>query len=372
MPEKAEDHDSDDDSSDKETFGPSIERYGDDGLAENLIGLTMEMKFISCEEACRGVVKSVLQDASCQDDQVFEVIWTCGQDPTEYSSKMSPDDIIGWHFFTHIQEPPTWFDERRGTKCTQLFRSSSSSSSSTKLINFKFPAEAEEYFPFVKDDANKRWPITIFRLNDPLIPPTYFGGKTKSYPLSLLLTIIVICKDYDPSTILPIVIASEGNEIFKLTDQFTRYLSGRKERWEELAALNSVAKLAAAKVHRVESDDDWKIAYENVQALVLTLSENFESTYHDWKLGGTDESIFDVCAKIVLLVGVTFLQPPSQACQDICDRDKAFLGEHVMAGSFVNMINNDEDFDKGCPVESEIWKALKEEYEQYGIFYSKN
>jgi hypothetical protein len=352
------------DDSDKKTFGPSIETYGEDGLAENLIGLTMEMKFLSCEEACRGVVKSCLHDSNDQDEQVFQVIWTCGDDPEEYSSELCPDDIIGWHIFTHNKEPPTWFDERRGTESTQLFRSSSSPPSSPfKLVNFRLPCEGETYFPLMKDDVDERWCSTVHRLNDPDVPPTSYGGNLKSYPLSLLLTIIVMCKEVDPSTILPLVIA-EGNEIFKLTDQFTRHLSGRSEMREELVALYQLVQMVIYKAEQANDDDNWKIAYENAQALILTLSEKFESVHHGWKMVDLPESIIEVCAKIVLIVGSVLLRPPSLACKAICERDKAFLGEHLMAGTFVDEISDNEDFDEEHPVASAVWKHLREKYEQ--------
>jgi hypothetical protein len=365
MAMEAEDYDSD-----EEIFGPSIDRYGEDGLAENLIGLTMEMNFVSCEEACRGVVKSCIKDSGCGDDQIFQVIWTCGDDPTEYSSKLCPDDIIGWHIFTHNQEYPTWFDERRGTESSQLFRSSSSPpSSSFKLINFRLPAdEVEEYFPFMKDDPDERWWATLNRLTDPDVPPTYFGGNLKSYPLSLLLTIIVIFKEsMDPSTILPLVIA-KGNVIFKLTDQFTRSLSGKPGMRAELAALHKLVQRVAAKVKQVKDDDSWKTAYEHVQALILTLSENFESAHGGWNMVNLPESIFEVCAKIVLTVGGVLLHPPSLACKAICERDKAFLGEHLMAGTFVSLISDEENFDEDHPVASGVWKQLQAEYEEWNPY----
>ena len=84
-------------------FGPSIDRYGESGLSESLIGLTMEMNFVSCEETCRGVVKSCLQDSRNSDEQAFQGIWTCGDDPEEHSSELYRDDILPWYFFTHNQ-----------------------------------------------------------------------------------------------------------------------------------------------------------------------------------------------------------------------------------------------------------------------------
>jgi hypothetical protein len=332
-------------------FGPSIDRHGDYNLSESLFGLTIEMKFVFCEETCRGVVKSCSQD-------LFQVIWTCGDDPEEYTSELDSDDILAWHFFTHNQEPPTWFDATPGTMSTQFFRPSLSSSS--KLVNFRLPLT--ESFPSAMDDADERWWATITRLNDPDVPPSYFGGNLKSYPLSLLLTMIVIAKGIDPSTIVPLVIAS-GSKIFKLTDKFTRSLTGSGR--SELAAVNKLVQLVAVKVKQVEDDNDWNIAYENVQALILTLSENFESAHTTWTTLNSAEPILEVCAKIVLIVGTVLLHPPSQACKVICERDKEFLGEYLMTGTFVSPMSNHEDcFEEDHPVASRVWKELQEKYQQ--------
>jgi hypothetical protein len=343
-------------------FGPSIERYGDSGISDCLIGLTMEMKFVSCEETCRGVVKSCKQDSNSGDDQLFQVMWTCGDDPEEYSSELYSDAIIAWHFFTHNQEPPTWFDARLSTMSThQIFQFSLSPSS--KLVNFHLPCQAEQFFPSVKDDADGRWLATTNRLNDPDVPPSYFGGKLKSYPLSLLLTVIAITKDDNPSTILPFVIDPD-NKVFKLTDQFTRSLSGSER--SELAAVNKLLQLVAVKAEQVKDDDDWNIAYEHVQALILTLSRNFESAHSSWTILNSSEPILKACAKIVVIVGgVLLLHPPSPACKVICERDKAFLGEYLMTGSFVSPIgDHEDDFEEDHPVASGILKILQEEYEQ--------
>jgi hypothetical protein len=345
-------------------FGPSIDRYGDaGGLSESLIGLTMEMKFVSCEETCRGVVKSCKRDSNSSDDQVFQVIWKCGDDPEEYSSELYSDAIIAWHFFTHNQEPPDWFDTKLSTILSthQIFQLSLSASSS-KLVNFHLPCEAGTYFPSAKDDVDERWWATISRLNDPDVPPSYFGGKLKSYPLSLLLTIIAISKDVDPSTILPLVIAPD-NKVFKLTDQFTRSLSGSDR--SELVAVNKLVQLVADKAAQVEDDDDWNIAYEYVQALILTLSQNFERAHSSWTTLNSSEPILKVCAQIVIIVDAVLLHPPSQACKVICERDKAFLGEYLMSGTFVSPIgDHEDDFEEDHPVASGIWKKLQEEYEQ--------
>jgi hypothetical protein len=55
----------------------------------------------------------------------------------------------------------------------------------------------------------------------------------------------LISKEEDLSTILPLVIAPQDNEIFKLTDQFTRFISGRPEKGQGLAALHELVQLVA-------------------------------------------------------------------------------------------------------------------------------
>ena len=99
--------------------------------------------------------------------------------------------------------------------------------------------------------------------------------------------------------------------------------------------------------------------------MILTLSEKFENAHSDWTTIDSPEPILEVCAKIVLIVGSVLLHPPSQACKVICERDKAFLGEYLLTGTFVSAISNDEDyFEEDHPVASGIWKELQEKYEQ--------
>lgn len=63
-----------------------------------------------------------------------------------------------------------------------------------------------------------------------------------AYPLPIVLTIILICKEFDPSVKLPMIVTNESKVVFELADKFARRLNtqGSRTGYQELDNLEDI------------------------------------------------------------------------------------------------------------------------------------
>jgi hypothetical protein len=341
--------------------GPDVERWlwnqeQNQEHDESLIGLELCLDFGVLGE-CTGKV------TSSAGDKMLRVAWTCAPNHDEtFESELPADAVIAWYFRGRAAPIPSWAvdaAEPRAVGCP-LFNASAG----TKLVNFALPLDANEYFPWVDDERNNRWWATLCRLNDPPAAEAYAPGMA-SYPLPLLLTIILVTKEEfgDPDVQLPTVVVEGKAEVYALADSFARRLSGSSERrmgYGELKALEKLIGTVAATVppaSATSDDERWRRAYTNVEALVLTLSEQFEEVDDNWQYADDPERVESVCASVILTIGAVLLHAPSVATRRELSDNWAEISRHMKAGSFVSGIR-DDDFKTKFPDACRAWELL--------------
>ena len=174
--------------------GPSVELWRAHGFDESLVGLRFSLSFAD-HGTCHGEVASVLEPK--YGESLFLVTWTCvaasgsstaaavGSNES-FRSELTAEVVLGCHF--RGKSRPKWMGEKykRGHECPLLMLPPGA-----ELVDFEMPMEAEQFFPWVADDEDSRWWVTLCRLNDPACAAGY-GPGMKAYPLPLLLTIIVL------------------------------------------------------------------------------------------------------------------------------------------------------------------------------------
>jgi hypothetical protein len=224
---------------------------------------------------------------------MYEVTWTCGPKHQEQfkSKNLSLEGVLGWHLRSHAGPPaptgtdgdedwPEWDDHRtRGKQCSLL----GATNIGAKLVDFELPIDGQEFFYGVDTDRDQRWWATIARLNDPSAASMY-APHIPSYPLPWLLTIILVTKEEmgDPSVKFPTLVVPGKKEVYDLADRFARRLcgsGGSQMGYGELIALEEIVQTVAATIPAAgckATDASWLRAYMNVEALLLTLSHQFE------------------------------------------------------------------------------------------------
>jgi len=204
-----------------------------------------------------------------------------------------------------------------------------------------------------------RWQTTLHCLNDPVCACEYDPFGTE-----LLLTMIRIAKEQDPSTKLPIIVTTKDQEaVLKLADQYARRMSRSSggARGELKALREIVGKLVTAsrKPKRDNSSDDkaWKQAYQQCEAIILVLSTTYEHDYDNWCMTCRPEQEGQVCADLVTALGVVLLHPPSDATKQLIANNRSFLAEHLQAGNFVTFLD-EEDWMEEHPEARKVWNEL--------------
>ena len=261
-----------------------LKAWVETGGNHSLVGLPLRLCFGALGE-CHGAV------SACNDD-MYTATWTCGpkHDEVFTSKNLSLEGILGWHLRTHPAPPipdgraagewPDWGNRRlRGKDCPLL----DAPTDGAQLVDFELPIDGHEFFPGVDTDHDQRWWVTIARLNDPPAANMY-APHIASYPLPWLLTIIIITKEEmgDPSVKLPTLVAPGKKEVYDLASRFARRIcnsSGSRMGYGELAALEDIVRTVAATVPAAgatATDANWLRAYTNVEAMLLTLSHQFE------------------------------------------------------------------------------------------------
>ena len=196
--------------------------------------------------------------------------------------------------------------------------------------------------------------VTFWRLNDPDAAPMIAPG-IKSYPTPLVLTMMMLVKDGDGSTKLPIIVTEENKEVFELADVFARKLSGTQGK--QLQQLAKLVKEVSNAVSANNNSNNWRSAYNQVQALILTMSNKFEGEKDGWIYTYDPERLCVVTACIVKVVGSVLLHPPSEEAKAAVQKDMDFLRGHLKEGSFVQIIDGD-DFEEEHSEAFQIWKEL--------------
>lgn len=223
------------------------------------------------------------------------------------------------------------------------------------MTNFHVPCAAEECgFPWVRDDSDGRWWTTIACLNDPACAFQYDPSRTRAYPLPLLLTIIVVSREFDPSTKLPLVKTQEKQRVYKMADDFARRLAEPGGSHGALAALESLVR--GLRCH-AEDSSNWNHAYAYCEALILTLSRDFEKDYDNWAYNSDPETMHQVLADLVEAMNKILVNPPIEKTKAILAADWSYLLPHIMAGNFVQFVE-EEGFTEEFPNAAKKWEEL--------------
>ena len=379
-------------------YGPSIERYGDSGLGESLIGLTIEFTFhCAGGSSCTGTVTD-FTDEKGHNDLVFDVSWTCGSDSGglyggnnnnnengknqnnsklfikggSFPSKLHSDEVCKWHIWAQQKESHEiwgglWVKEY-GTlnkKIVDLF-------DATKLVDFHSPdkqwGEPAPLFAFYDDDEDGRY-VTLSRLNDPDAPSEAYGGTLQSYPLSFLLMMICVSWErYGDDTIkLPVVFLPRDERVYAQHDILCRRVTGKGGKYNgETEAVDGVAhELMEHAVALKTAKEDWRTAYEFALAFILCMSEDFEEgCVHSWTTYGDDiHAKLAICARIIHALGVILLEqcPAEDATVAISKRDRGWIEQHLPKTNFMKFISNfKEDFDHDkYPTGRKFWEQME-------------
>jgi hypothetical protein len=228
-----------------------------------------------------------------------------------------------------------------------------------ELVNFDFPAEATDLFPSIQNDD--RMYITLQRLNDPRCAAFFCRGE-KGYPLPLLLTIVLLKKEETNSGQVPTVKYKEKFAVYDLADKLTRRLTNAEQRdcmghgYGQLGALEKMATELKATVKLPVTAESWLCSYLYAEALMLTLSDKFESTHSDWGMADDPPRIHKVCAKIMLTFSSILLNPgPPSVVAPRLLKDAAHFLLHLKAGTFVQ---EHEEFTEAFPMAVDAWKKL--------------
>ena len=354
----------------RRSFGPSVARWLESyawcGLGEAdeaLLGLQFTLQFGRFGE-CRGTVTSPTNRTG-----LFGVTWTCSPDhDEEFKGLLSPRGVLGNHFRgkprpsyvtdDNLPEPGT---VALDTDCP-LF----AAPAGAELANFHLPNDCEQHFPGSEAQRHDRWWATCARLNGPACAAAYAPGM-KSYPLALLLTMIIVTKEEmgDDSVAIPIVKTPGKREVFALADTFARRLSAAEARgrcghgYGELSALEKLtATVAKTAPKGAATDAAWRRAYTHVEALALTLSQQFEEVHRNWQMADDAGRLRSVSASIILAIAAVLLHPPSEASKDHLAADLGHIKRHIQAGTFVESGPECDGFGEEFPEAAQAWERL--------------
>ncbi|CAB9498749.1 expressed unknown protein [Seminavis robusta] len=332
-------------------YGPSIDHYGNYGENNALEGLRIVLDY-GHFGTCIGTVRAHGSDE-------LKAVWTCSpKHDEEFEINMEADQIIAFYFHGRGSgEQPDWFsnEEDYGKHVSSFL----CLPEGTKLVDWAVPLCASDFDLGILDDEDpnkkERWRATVARLTDPDAARILSPG-IKGFPTTMVLTTLLICKDLDSyGTKLPTLITEENKEVFELADKFTRQLSNGNV--SKIGRLQKLVQQVAAEVKK-QKVNNWRQAYNQVQALILTLSDSFERPNRGWTYSNDLEMVDEISKRIVEVVSSVLLHPPSEEMQGLVDKDMAaFLLEHLKAGSFSDFVEED-DFAEAYPAVAETWTQL--------------
>lgn len=338
--------------------GPSIERWGESGFLESLVGLQLSLPFGHGE--CRGRVTGTTKGED--GNEMLAVSWTCPPDTEAFESILPDKAVLGCYF--RGRERPSWLSDEKYEQTLDgaLFKAPANS----KLVNFQLPNDAGYSFPWVDDERGGRWCLTLRRLNDPAAAHMY-APQDKSYPLPLLLAMITLTMEEEGGAIVvPDVVTAAKAEVYALADQFAYRLTGGENRaayghgYGQLKMLETIVRdVAEAAPAGAMADESWARAYVQVEALLLTLSGAFEDVHTDWLMADDAGRVNGVSASVILAVAAVLLQPPSATTRARITGDLAHLKKHMQAGTFSHACAEDS-FAAEFPVAARAWSLLCE------------
>jgi hypothetical protein len=346
--------------------GPSIERWGECGYDESLVGVKIVFNFQHHGE-CRGVVRGI-KELRANDDRVFHVVWTSSPNHNEeFLSELNADEVVGWHFRgSGSGKQPLWVEHEFARDCS-LFTAPEGST----LVDFALPVDLEYVLPCLEDRESEeydRWEATIQRLNDPSVAHI-FCPAIKEYPLPFVLAMIVVMKEQDPSTRVPMIVTDANKEVFALTDKFTRHLNnnpGYRTGYGSLMALEKLIQTVESKVSKASSTADainadkaWRQAYVYLESLVLTMSNDFEKSIDSWMYADDPSRVMKASADIVAVAGSILLNRPplSDVMEELVAKNQSHMIKHLKAGSFTQLVFM-EEFETEYPAAAYTWKQL--------------
>ncbi|CAB9498746.1 expressed unknown protein [Seminavis robusta] len=334
----------------RKEYGPSVAHYGFCGENLSLEGLQIVLDY--------GHVGTCVGTVRVDDSDELKTAWTCSpKHDEEFVFKMETDQVLAYYFLGKDSgKEPDWVksdtDEVDYGKYASSFLSLPESA---KLVNWAVPVSANDFFPDIVDaeDPDERWWATMARLNDPKAAHV-IGPGIKGFPTPIVLTIVLLTKDFDPgSTNLPTLVTKDNKEVFALADQFTRQINNGSQIHKLEKLVQNVS--SAAKKNK---KNNWRKAYIQVHALILTLSDNFEASNNSWTFTDDCERQDKIAKNIVQVVASVLLHPPSNAMKALVDKDMTTsLREHLKAGSFTQFVEEDE-FAEDYPKLFEAWTQL--------------
>lgn len=299
---------------------------------------------------CRGVVQQLENDR-------IEIVWVCGPD---FNGERFPLEVDIDYGADLTGDCPSFFDESVDETVKKFMKEVSSAPEGTKMVNWNEVEEAlEEILGEGKYDED-RWRVTMNRLNDPDCAELYPGNF---YPTPFALLCLVLAKQFDPSTTLPTIINEENEELYSLADKYTRALSGSRHHrtgYGQLIALERiVAKLRRHGNEDIRNDIGvWREAYLHTQALMLALSDAFESSMWDYDMIDDPERLDKLCLLIVnCFTQVMALENVPDAARQQLEKDKEFNRCHVHQSHIMHHVKYGE-WEEDAPEHERAIKKL--------------
>ena len=354
-------------------YGCSIPLWGEHGYDDSLIGL--EIKWIFPHGgACTGTVRSVKEAAL--NNSMMNVYWTVSANENEnenenenneleeYLLPMEVDDILEcYYLLKDADSRPDWLSYEHKFS-SPLFNLDAKSST---LSNFHLPYYACEIFPWIQEEESEdRWRITIACLNDPSCTKHYDPAGTQAYPLGLLLTLIVICKYYDPTTKVPMIFKDtpEARMTLKMADEYARDLNNNGHRpleaLEEMVQdLNKeVESFLAIASKRAPTEKERKFVVMNCEAVILTMSREYENDNASWYMTSDTDRLFKVTYDLIMGLGKALLHSTAKSTiQELDNADN--IATHLVEGNFIQFVE-DEDFKESEEYKDavQVWEDL--------------
>mmetsp|Transcript_3563 Transcript_3563/g.9114 ORF Transcript_3563/g.9114 Transcript_3563/m.9114 type:complete len:414 (+) Transcript_3563:137-1378(+) len=320
----------------RDEIGPNIELFGDNGEPESLFGLQIDVN-LGLLGTVRGIVKK------CDD---LEVEWRCGPDhqrSTSFVTKHDDSDTINqWYF--QGKNVPSWFggEERSSAKAAFDFvRSLADAPDHVKLVDWKHPYDVEH---MVKGYDEVRWYATMNRLNDPRMAHHY-GRKEDAVPTPIVLLVIAMCG----STRLPTIVAKEKEPLYEKADHMCRLVSGGGGGvgYGQLMGLEKIIRQIKSDSPAAKARSDanvWRAGYDQAQALMLVLSDEFEESISDYNMVDDLERLANLVADMlgVFITFMTVSLAPKSA-KLVLASEFEFNAKHLAASSFVWVAEEDDD-----------------------------
>lgn len=335
------------------SIGPSIPLWGESGSIESLVGLSWEWNFPNVQtnnnNKCSTIVKArvgMTEDNGWM-DKTRNVYWKFDNLDKEFLLPMEEEDLLECYFMTRPKEEiPSWFDYEHKF-ASPLF----DIQPHIKLSNFHLPHYAIEEFKCVEEEQD-RWDTTMSCLNDPN-NARYYDPDGERYPLSFLLTLIVISKGLDSSTKLPMMRKDsvEATKVQKLVDIFTANISTHGTATRQLLRIcNDLKKMSTAFAKNKDPTlEETKEVLVFVEAIILTMSTEYEDHYtHDnWYSTSDLDGVYQCTYELVMGIGRVLLHEKAIDGIKVMENGK-IIATHLKSGAFVQFVSEDSDSLKEC------------------------